>query len=40
MKFKYMYIDESGDLGVKDGSSKYLILAALIVDNPKDLDRL
>jgi hypothetical protein len=35
-----MYIDESGDLGVKEGSSKYLILAALMVDNPKDLDRI
>ena len=40
MKFKYMYIDESGDLGTKAGSSKFLILAALVVENPKDLDRI
>lgn len=35
-----MYIDESGDLGTKYGSSRFLVLAALIVDNPKDLDRI
>lgn len=33
-----MYIDESGDLGSK--GSKYMVLAALLVDNPKDLDRI
>lgn len=36
--FKYMYIDESGDLGI--GGSKYLVLAALVVDNPFELDRI
>src|SRR3989344_1375634 len=40
MKFKQMYIDESGDLGTKHGSSKFLILSALVVDNPQDLDRI
>lgn len=38
--FKYMYIDESGDLGAKIGSSHYLVLAALMINNPKELDRL
>ena len=36
--FKYMYIDESGDLGIK--GSKYLVLSALLVDNPEYLDRI
>ncbi len=35
---KYMYIDESGDLGMN--GSKYLVLSALLVDNPLDLDRI
>ena len=35
---KYMYIDESGDLGMN--GSKYLVLSALLVDNPSDLDRI
>lgn len=35
---KYVYIDESGDLGLN--GSKYLILSALIVDNIVDLDRI
>ena len=34
----YIYIDESGDLGL--GGSKYLILSALLIDNPADLDRI
>lgn len=34
----YVYIDESGDLGLQ--GSKYLILSALLVDNPVDLDRI
>lgn len=37
---KYMFIDESGDLGFRKGSSKFLIISALIVDNPKQLDRI
>jgi len=35
---KYMYIDESGDLG--EHGSHFLILCALTVDNPSDLDRI
>lgn len=34
----YMYIDESGDLGEK--GSRYMILAALLVEEPKNLDRI
>ena len=37
---KYVYIDESGDLGFKKGSSRYFIIAALIVDHPKPLNRI
>ena len=37
---KYIFIDESGDLGLTSKSSKYLILAALIIDEPKKLDRI
>ena len=37
---KYIYIDESGDLGDKHSSSKYFVLGAIIVDNPKDLNRI
>ena len=33
---KHMYIDESGDLGLH--GSKYLVLSALLVDNPVDLE--
>lgn len=35
---KYLYIDESGDLGI--GGSEYLILSALLVENPAVLDRI
>lgn len=35
---KYMYIDESGDLGMH--GSKYLVLSALLVDTPANLDRI
>lgn len=38
--FKYIYIDESGDLGTKPGSTKFLILTALMVDSTKELDRI
>src|SRR3990167_2941150 len=40
MKFmlRHMYIDESGDLGEK--GSKYMVLAALLVDDPRNLDRI
>ena len=40
MNFRYAYIDESGDLGTKEGSSKFLILTALIVHDPLDLSRI
>lgn len=33
-----MYVDESGDLG--STGSKYLVLAALLVQNPAELDRI
>ena len=32
---KYMYIDESGDLGSHEKGSKYLIISALIIDKPE-----
>ena len=38
MSFKHVYIDESGDLG-KNGS-KFLVLSALIIENPQELDRI
>ena len=34
---QYLYIDESGDLGTQ---SKYLIISALLVKNPAELDRI
>lgn len=37
---KYMYIDESGDLGRNDGCSQYIVLSALLVDDPAPLDRI
>lgn len=37
---KYVYIDESGDLGNKYSSSKYFVFAGIMVDNPKKLDNL
>ncbi len=36
--FKYIYIDESGDLG--EAGSKYMILSALIIEDSKELDRI
>jgi len=38
--FKYIFIDESGDLGTKPQSSKFLVLSALEVSNSKELDRI
>ena len=37
---KYIYIDESGDLGDKYSSSKYFVIAAIAVDTPKHLNRI
>jgi hypothetical protein len=38
LMLKYIYIDESGDLGT--GGSNYLVLSALLVNKPKELDRI
>ncbi len=35
----YIYIDESGDLGTKQGSSKHFIMAAIKVEDSKKLDK-
>ncbi len=40
MKTQYIYIDESGDLGLSEKSSKVLVISALITDNPGQLDRI
>jgi hypothetical protein len=32
---KYIYIDESGDLGSKKSSSGYFVLAGVMVSKPK-----
>ena len=37
---KYIYIDESGDLGDSPSSSGYFVIAAILVDNPQDLKRI
>jgi hypothetical protein len=35
-----MYIDESGDLGDSEGSSKFMVISALLVKDPAKLDRI
>lgn len=40
MALKYLYIDESGDLGFSDRSSKVLVISALLVNDMKPLDRI
>ena len=35
---RYLYIDESGDLGEK--GSKYLVISCLVIENPASLDRI
>ncbi len=37
---KYIYIDESGDLGLSEMSSNVLVISALIADDPRKLDRV
>ena len=37
---KYIYIDESGDLGDSCSSSKYFVIAAVVVDDPKKLTKI
>ena len=36
----YIYIDESGDLGTKKASSKYFVMAAVKVENSKQLENI
>lgn len=36
----YIYIDESGDLGTKEASSKYFVMAAVKVENSKKLENI
>jgi hypothetical protein len=36
----YIYIDESGDLGTKQGSSKYFVMAAIKVEDSKKLEKI
>jgi hypothetical protein len=36
----YIYIDESGDLGTKETSSKYFIITAIKVEDSKKLDKI
>ena len=36
----YIYIDESGDLGTKQGSSKYFVMATIKVEDSKKLEKI
>lgn len=40
METQYIYIDESGDLGLSERSSRVLVISALITDDPQQLDRI
>lgn len=40
MGTQYIYIDESGDLGLSERGSRVLVLSALITDDPQQLDRI
>ncbi len=40
MGLKYLYLDESGDLGFSSGSSKFLVISALMVADYRELDRI
>ena len=35
----HIFIDESGDLGSSKGSSQFFVLAAVVVDDPKKLEK-
>jgi hypothetical protein len=37
---RYIYFDESDDLGFSEKSSKFLIISAFITDDPRKLDRI
>jgi len=39
LSMSYIYIDESGDLGTKQSSSKHFIMAAIKVEDSKKLDK-
>jgi Protein of unknown function (DUF3800) len=36
---QYLFIDESGELGQKEGSSKFFLVAALCTENVKELEK-
>lgn len=40
MGLKYLYLDESGDLGFSKGSSKFMVISALMVADYRELDRI
>ncbi len=40
MNTHYIYIDESGDLGLSKNSSKFLIISALLTQNPEKVERI
>ncbi|WP_337860158.1 DUF3800 domain-containing protein [Ferroplasma sp.] len=40
MNKHYIYIDESGDLGLSSNSSNVIIISAIITDNPAQFDRI
>jgi hypothetical protein len=35
----YIFLDESGDLGFSEGSSKYLVITLLVTDEPLKIAR-
>jgi len=37
---KYIYIDESGDLGFTEKSTKYYVIAAVETKNPQQFSRM
>jgi len=37
---KYIYIDESGDLGDSPSSSKHFVMGAIVVDSPRSLKKI
>jgi len=40
MGLKYLYLDESGDLGFSIGSSNFLVISVLMVTDYRELDRI
>lgn len=37
---KYIYIDESGDLGNSHSSSKHFVMGAIVVEDPRSLKKI